>query len=154
MGGRGSTSSLEKLDNYGKEFKEVTTNLHGKPIRIRDKRVLFIESRLGKNKTPFESMRSNRVYVLIHPNKRNVHAVIFTDRMGHAKKFIDVNASHDEKGFNDLGHVHVKYDRIKSRGLRKADRKLLRKILIANGESVLPQHGGGRRTKNKGRKKK
>lgn len=52
MGGRGSTSSLARLQKYGTEFKEVKTTAYGGKLHMRDKRILFIETREKHNKTP------------------------------------------------------------------------------------------------------
>ena len=139
MGGRGATSSLARLSKYGTEFQQVKKNSKGKNFKIRDKWVLFVTSATGKGKTPYESMMPHRVYAVIRPGKGTLHSVVFTNRMGHAYKFIDVNASHEGIGRGELAHVHIGYDRKYMRRLRKSERKLIRRLLLASSESVIPK---------------
>lgn len=140
MGGRGATSNLTKLAKYGTAYKQVKTNKFGRKLHTKDKRILFIEPRNEgqQSKTPFESMMPHRVYVLVNAKNRNIKSITFTDRMGFAYKFIDVKQIHRKTlGKGDLGHVHIGYNRSKARRLRRSERKLLRRILIANGESLI-----------------
>ena len=106
----------------------------------KDKRILFIEitNEQKQSETPFESMMPHRVYVLVNAKKRNIKSITFTYRRGFAYKFIDVKQIHRKTlGKGDLGHVHIGYDRSKARRLRRSERKLLRRILITNGESLI-----------------
>lgn len=138
MGGRGATSSLARLSKYGTEFRQVKKNSKGKNFKIRDKRVLFVESATGKGKTPYESMMPYRVYAVIGRDGK-VKSITYTDRLGMAKKFIDVNTSHEGVGRGELGHVHVGYYRKNTRWMNRSERKLVRRILVANGESIVPE---------------
>lgn len=133
MGGRGSTSSLARLQKYGTEFKEVKTTAYGGKLHMKDKRILFIKTREKHNKTPYDSMMPNRIYVLINSRdtKRKVKSITFTDKMGFAYKFVDVNVAHYNIGKGKLGHTHMTYDRKEPREMNRSERKLVRKVLAA-----------------------
>ena len=140
MGGRGATSNLAKLAKYGTAYKQVKTNKFGRKLHTKDKRILFIEPRYEgqQSKTPYELMMPNKIYAVIRLKSRELGSITFTDKMGFEYKFIDVKQIHRKTlGKGDLGHVHIGYNRSKARRLRRSERKLLRRILIANGESLI-----------------
>ena len=83
-------------------------------------------------------MMPNKIYAVIRLKSRELGSITFTDKMGFEYKFIDVKQIHRKTlGKGDLGHVHIGYNRSKARRLRRSERKLLRRILIANGESLI-----------------
>ena len=133
MGGRGATSNLAKLAKYGTEYKQVKTNIVGKKLHTKDKRILFIETtnEQKQSKTPYESMMPHRVYVLINAKNRNIKSITFTDKKGFAYKFIDVNQVHYEIGKGKLGHTHMGYNRKEPREMNRSERKLVQKVYIA-----------------------
>lgn len=138
MGGRGATSGVDKLRTYGTVFQAVTHGMTGKRIKIKDKRVLFIKVRPDANgrvnqKTPFESMRSHRIYALVG-EKGTIKTIAFTDRLGMAYKFIDIGASHEGIGKKSKMHVHLGYQHGNTRELNKRERRLVRKLQLAHGE--------------------
>lgn len=139
MGGRGATSSLARLNKYGSEFQQVKTNKNGRKLHTKDKRILFIESKSKQNKTPYESMMPHRIYAVISNKTKELTSITFTDKMGFAYKFIDLHSTHEGVGYGDLGHVHVGYNREKTRKLSKHERRIVRELLIENGESIKPK---------------
>lgn len=133
MGGRGATSNLTRLRNYGTEFRQVTIGKNGKRLHTEDKRIMFVES-TGKNaKTPYESMMPHRIYVLLKEKRgdKEIKSISFMDKRGFAYKFIDIHQVHKGIGKGKLGHTHMGYNRKEPREMNRSERKFVQKVLSA-----------------------